>query len=106
MEIKGISVSYGKVIGSVRIFNKQEDFASFLQGEILVVSQSKADIVHLIPKAAAVICDEGGMMSHAAVLSREFKKPCIIGTKIATQILKDGDMVEVDANKGIVRIIK
>lgn len=57
-------------------------------------------------KATAIVTDEGGITCHAAIVSRELKKPCIIGTKIATKVLKDGDLVEVDANKGIVRIIK
>jgi pyruvate,water dikinase len=51
------------------------------------------------------VIDEGGITCHAAIISRELKKPCIIGTKVATQILKNGDLVEVDANKGIVRIL-
>ncbi len=50
--------------------------------------------------------DEGGITCHAAIVSRELKKPCIIGTRIATKVLKDGDLVEVDANKGIVKILK
>jgi len=54
----------------------------------------------------AIITDEGGITSHAAIMSREFKKPCIIGTKIATQVLKDGDLVEVDADNGVVRILE
>jgi pyruvate,water dikinase len=57
-------------------------------------------------KAAAIITDEGGINSHAAIISRELKKPCIIGTKIATQVLKDGDFVEIDANRGVVKILK
>jgi pyruvate,water dikinase len=57
-------------------------------------------------KAAAFVTDEGGLTCHAAIVAREMKKPCIIGTKIATKVLKDGDMVEVDANKGIVKILK
>jgi len=57
-------------------------------------------------RASAFITDEGGITCHAAIISREMKKPCIIGTKIATQILIDGVLVEVDADKGIVRIIK
>ncbi len=60
----------------------------------------------LISKAAAVVTDEGGVLCHAAIVARELKKPCIIGTKIATKVLKDGDTVEVDAEKGIVRKIK
>jgi len=56
-------------------------------------------------KAKAVVTDEGGMSSHAAIISREFKIPCIVGTKIATRVIKDGDIIKVDANKGIIEII-
>ncbi len=48
----------------------------------------------------------GGLLCHAAIVSRELGKPCVIGTKFATQILKDGDLVEVDANRGVVKILK
>jgi pyruvate,water dikinase len=56
-------------------------------------------------KAGAFITDGGGILSHAAIVARELKKPCIIGTKSATQILKDGDLIEVNANNGIVKIL-
>ena len=56
--------------------------------------------------AAAIVTDDGGITCHAAIVARELKKPCIIGTKYATEIFKDGDMVEVDAERGIVTIIK
>lgn len=56
-------------------------------------------------KSVAIITDMGGMLSHAAISSRELKKPCIIGTHIATQVLKDGDMVKVDAEKGVIIIL-
>jgi len=58
-----------------------------------------------IRRCAAIITDAGGITSHAAIVSREFKIPCIVNTKIATQVLKDGDMVEVNANKGVVKIL-
>ena len=67
---------------------------------------TRPDFMPLMRKAKAVITDEGGITCHAAIVSRELGIPCIIGTKIATKVLKDGDMVEVDANKGIVRKIK
>jgi len=57
-------------------------------------------------KAKAIITDEGGVTCHAAITARELKIPCIIGTKIATKVLKDGDRVEVDAEKGLVRKVK
>ena len=57
-------------------------------------------------KAAAIITDEGGITSHAAIVSREYGIPCIVGTENATKVLKDGDRVEVDAIKGLVKIIQ
>ena len=57
-------------------------------------------------KAAAIVTDEGGVTSHAAIVARELSVPCIVGTKKASKILKDGDKVEVDANIGIIRKLK
>jgi pyruvate, water dikinase len=56
-------------------------------------------------KAAAIVTDVGGITCHAAIISRELKIPCVIGTKVATKVIKDGDIVEVDATKGTVKII-
>jgi phosphoenolpyruvate synthase/pyruvate phosphate dikinase len=64
------------------------------------------DFLSAMKKASAIITDEGGIICHASIIAREMKKPCIIGTKIATKILKDGDLVEVDANKGLVKILR
>ena len=61
------------------------------------------EFVPLMQKAAAIITDQGGILSHAAIVSRELGKPCITGTENATSLLKDGDMVEVDADEGVVR---
>ncbi len=104
-EIKG-SVGYpGKVIGVCRLI---KDFrnANIGNGEILVTGMTDPNYVPLMKKAAAIVTDAGGILCHAAIISRELKKPCIIGTHIATQSLKDGDEVEVDADKGIIRILK
>ena len=57
-------------------------------------------------KSSAFVTDEGGIISHAAIIARELKIPCIVGTKTATKILKDGDLVEVDADNGVIRILK
>ena len=57
-------------------------------------------------KAIAIVTDTGGITSHAAIVSRELGKPCIAGTKIATKVFKDGDLIEVDANKGIVKKVE
>ena len=66
----------------------------------------RAGAVTASPGAGAIVTNQGGITSHAAIVSRELNIPCIIGTKIATKVLRDGDLVEVDANKGVVKIIK
>lgn len=63
------------------------------------------DCIIAIHKASAIVTDEGDVLSHASIVSREFGIPCVIGTKIATKVLKDGDIVKVDAKNGIVKII-
>lgn len=106
--IKGQSVYPGKVRGRVKIILPSYNLnrSNFSKGDILIATHTNPHIMPLIKKATAIITDEGGLLSHAAVLSREFKIPCVIGAKIATKVLKDGDLVEVDANKGIVKVIK
>lgn len=106
-EIKGIIGNTGKVVGKVRlVFTNDISNIIFNEKEILVAVSTNPILAPIIQKAAAVVTDEGGSLCHAAIISREMKKPCIIGTKIATHVLKDGDLVEVDADKGVVRIIK
>lgn len=93
----------GLVIGKVVVVNALKDFEKMEENAVLVAPMTRPEYVPLMKKASAIITDEGGITSHAAIVSRELKKPCIIGTKIATQVFKDGDVVEVDANEGIVR---
>jgi phosphohistidine swiveling domain-containing protein len=102
--LKGLAASPGEVKGRVRIILNPKG-ARFREGEILVAGMTRPEYVPLIKRAAAIVTDEGGVTCHAAVVSRELGIPCIIGTKIATKVLKDGDLVEVDANKGVVRKI-
>jgi len=96
----------GKITGKVRIVLEFRDMFKFLEGEVLVSSMTVPDFLPAMKKAIAFVTDEGGITCHAAIIAREMKKPCIIGTKIATQVLKDGDLVEVDAERGVVKIIK
>jgi len=104
-EVKGTGASKGKVTGRVRIVLGSPDFGKFQDGEVLVTEMTRPDFVQLMKRALAIVTDEGGLTCHAAIVARELHKPCIIGTKIATQVLKDGDMVEVDANTGTVKIL-
>ena len=82
------------------------DINPLANGEILVTSMTTPEYVFAMKKAAAIITDAGGLTSHAAVTSRELGKPCIVGTKIATSVLKDGDTVEVRTDTGVVKVLK
>ena len=104
-EIKGQVGNKGKYTGPARIIMNTHDFPKMQSGDVLVSTMTTPDFLVLMHKSGAIVTDIGGMLCHAAIVSREINKPCVIGTKFATQILKDGDMVEVDANKGIVKII-
>ena len=106
-EIKGMVASRGILRGQVMTFNKFDGKTpGYFDNKIIVISMTTPDIMPYIKKVKAIITDEGGVTCHAAIISRELGIPCIIGTRVATKILKDGDLVEVDADKGIVKIIK
>jgi pyruvate,water dikinase len=105
-EIKGTVASVGKVRGKAVIIKDYNDLDKEYNNCILVSVMTSPDITPAIKKAKAIITDEGGITCHAAIISRELNIPCIIGTKNATKVLRDGDLVEVDANRGIVKILK
>lgn len=96
----------GKVRGRVKIVLTAKDMAKFKQGDILVSINSSPRFMEVIRKCEGIVTDEGGITCHAAIVSRELGIPCLIGTKIATKVLKDGQLVEVDATKGVVRVLK
>lgn len=104
--LEGQTAYKGKYTGRVSIVFTKKDANAFAKGDVLVASSSTPDFLPAIKKAGAIVADEGGVMSHSSISSREFKIPCVIGTKFATQVLHDGDLVEVDANRGIVRIVE
>jgi phosphoenolpyruvate synthase/pyruvate phosphate dikinase len=104
--ITGRSAYPGKIKGRVRMVIYKKDLEKIKKGDILVTPMTEPDFLAYLKKAAAIITDEGGITSHAVIVARELKKPCIVGTKNATKILKNGQIIEVDANKGIVREVK
>lgn len=106
-EIKGMVVSSGKTVrGAVKILATPKEISKMNYGDILVASMTSPDFIVAMRKASAIITDEGGMTCHAAIVSRELGIPCIVQTRIATRLLKDGEIVEVDTGKGIVRRIR
>lgn len=99
-------VAFGGVVrGKVRIVQTQEDSKLLEEGEVLVAGMTTPAYIDAMRKAVAFVTDEGGIICHAAIIAREFKKPCVVGTKTATEILNTGDFVEVDADKGIIRVL-
>jgi len=112
--IRGQIASTGKIIGNVKIIpvdygdssRVNAEIEKMKQGDILVAETTAPELIVACKKAGAIVTDMGGLMSHAAIVSRELKIPCIVGTKIATKVFKDGDKVEVDAEKGVVHILK
>jgi len=102
-EIKGMIAWRGKAQGRVRKILRPSEAGLLQTGEILVTNMTIPAYLLAMKKAVAFVTDEGGTTCHAAILAREMKKPCIIGTEVATKFLKDGDMVEVDAENGVVR---
>ena len=98
-EIKGVIASPGKVQGRVKIVLTNDDIPKVQEGDILVSTMTTPSLMEAVEKAAAIVTNEGGMLCHAAIVSRELGIPCIIGTEIATEIFQDNDFVEVDADK-------
>lgn len=110
-DLRGKVANQGQVKGVVKIINalskdQEKEIRLMRQGQILVTGMTRPHLIMAIRKASGIITDEGGITSHAAIIARELDIPCIIGTKIATKVLKNGDLVEVDANKGVVKILK
>ncbi len=104
--LKGHIAMKGKVTGAVRVLHNKSQIPEMQEGEILVTAMTTPDYLPAMKVAVAFVTDEGGITCHAAIVARELGKPCVIGTKIATQVLKDGDLVEVDAERGVVRVIE
>lgn len=98
--LHGRPVCLGKVKGTVRVVKFSKELKKVKKGDILVASQTPPDFIPGLKRAGAVVVDEGGVTSHASILCREYKVPCIIGTKVATKTFKDGDRVLVDATEG------
>ena len=95
--------SKSKIIKGKSVFIINKKIIGIVGKDILVASMTHPGMLPKIKKMKAVITDEGGVLCHAAITAREFKIPTIIGTKIATKVLKKGDKVEVDTKNGIIR---
>lgn len=104
--IQGTVACRGVAIGKAQIIVSREYFGQFKEGSILVAPMTSPEYTPLIQRAKAIVTDEGGMLSHAAIVSRELNKPCLIGTKHASYSLKDFQEIEVDAVRGVVKVLR
>ena len=103
---KGVCASAGKVVGKARICLTFEECNKLETGEILITYGTDFDFMNAIIKSKAIVTEEGGILSHASVISRELKKPCVIAFRGITKVLKDGDLIEVDATKGTIKVLE
>lgn len=103
--LKGQVAYKGKVKGIVRIVNGREDMKKVNKGDVLVASTTTPDFLPAMKRSGAIISEHGGAICHAAITSRELRIPCVVGVQGATEVLNDGDRVEVDAENGIVNIL-
>ena len=99
----GVCASVGRCVGKAKIVKSAMHITKVEKGDILIAPMTSPDYVMGMKKAGAIVTDEGGLTCHAAIISRELKIPCIVGTKNATKMFKDGDLIEVNANHGSVR---
>jgi phosphohistidine swiveling domain-containing protein len=102
-DLRGMSASMGTATGKARIILSPKEFNKMQQGDVLITHNTRPEFVPIMKRAAAIVTDEGGITSHAAIISRELGIPCVVGTQIATKVFKDNDLVEVRANHGLVR---
>ena len=102
-EVKGVCGSKGYAKGKVKLVLNSKEISKVEKGDILIAYGTNIEYVSAMEKAAAIVTNEGGITCHAAIVSRELSVPCLIGTKIGTEVFNDGEIVEVDADKGVVR---
>ncbi len=102
--LAGLGASQGIASGTVRIIHEMDDLKKIKAGDVLVTKMTSPDMVVSMQKAVAIVTDEGGVTSHAAIVSREMGIPAVVGTQHATEKLKDGEVITVDGYTG--RIIE
>ena len=101
--VDGLGASPGVVSGAVRIVHKLDHLDQVQEGDVMVTEMTMPDMVPAMKRAAGIVTDEGGMTSHAAIISRELGVPAVVGTGNGTRVLEDGQQVTLDGDKGTIR---
>jgi pyruvate,water dikinase len=104
-EVRGNAGSPGTVRGPAKVLLSLSDSSKLRRGDVLVAETTSSPWTQLFATAAAIVTDAGGVLSHCAIVAREYGIPAVVGTGNATTTIRDGDMVEVDGDLGIVRIL-
>ena len=103
--IKGFSVSMGSVEGIARVIETPADFKKLQQNDILVAKSTTPYFNVILPLLKGIVTDRGGVLSHAAIIAREYGIPGIVGTHNATTLIRDGMRIRIDGEKGEVKIL-
>lgn len=98
--LQGEAASPGFASGEAILIKNQTEINRVKDGQILVITMTTPDFVPAMKKVAGIITDKGGQTSHAAIVSRELGTPCVVGTKTATKLIKEGDIVTIDGSTG------
>jgi pyruvate,water dikinase len=103
--LRGFAGSPGKVLAKARVVRSLAEASKLVPGEVLVAETTAPPWTPLFATAAAIVTDTGGVLSHCAVVAREYNIPAVVGTRTATATIKDGQLLEVDGSTGTVRIV-
>lgn len=106
LEIRGSVACGGKAIGRAKIIKNINEIYKVNHGDVIVSPMTSPELMAGVRRSVAIVTDFGGIACHAAIISREFNIPCIVGTNDATEKIHDNDLVEVDANSGVVRVLE
>jgi pyruvate,water dikinase len=104
--LRGVAASPGKARGPARVITTPEDLHQVRTGEILVCRVTAPSWAPVFTRLAAAVSDVGGIMAHTAIVSREYGLPAVVGTGFATQRLRTGQLIEVDGDEGVVRVLE
>ena len=104
--LRGLGASPGRASGRARVLHGPRDLHRVQAGEVLVCEGTSPSWTPAFTRIAACVCDQGGTLAHASIISREYRVPCVVGTAVATRVIADGDLVDVDGSAGTVTVLK
>jgi len=104
--LRGLGAAPGRASGRARVLHGPQDLHRVQAGEVLVCEGTSPSWTPAFTRIAACVCDQGGTLAHASIISREYRVPCVVGTAVATRVIADGDLVDVDGSAGTVTVLK